>query len=162
MKFRVLVLFSLILLASCGGKPEPLETIFPDSLGGLQRTGLVLGQEALDKVNKLHNKSIACEEAAIATYESDGGSWAMIWVSRHDNAAEAREQAAIMLQKMLHPLEGDSPFYDPENFRYRGVDVYRFQGMGRTHDVFSKGDLVFWISTTSDVTQPVLDAFLPE
>ncbi len=148
MKVYRIVVLVFVFLVGCGGADKPLADLFAEQVGSMRLTHLVTGEEAMRAVHELHGKPLDVEEAAVATYSVPGADQAaMVWVSRHDNAAQAREQAAVMIEKMLHPLAGaPTPFHDPEQFRYAGVDVYAFQGMGLTHLVFQHRDRVWWIS----------------
>ena len=150
MRIRLILLCLLLALASCGGQDKPLAELFPGRVESLTLAKVIEGAEAMRAVDELHGKPIEVEDAAVAAYtvRTDDGvrSEAVVWVARMANAAQAREQAAVMLEKMLHPLDKDSPFHDPDQFRQGGADVYRFLGMGQVHLVFQKGDLIFWIA----------------
>lgn len=143
-------------LAGCS-QDAPLDAYFPGQVERFRLDALVTGQEAMDGVDKLHSKAIPTEDAAIGRYVGPGGAM-NVWISTASNAAGAREQAAIMVEKMLDAPE--LPFTDPSHFSMDGVRVQRFEGMGQVHLVFTLENRVYWISCDEAMQDAALDAFL--
>ena len=162
LKTRRLILFVCIaavaFLFACNGKPRDLASLFPEAIDGLRRAQLIVGQEALDKIDKLHGKKIVVEEGAIGVYQAGPGPPVMVWISRAKTADIAMEQTEVMVRKMV--AASGSPFHDPSQGKSRGVIVYRFLGMGQVHYVFCRGDLAYWISASPNHVEKVLSAFL--
>ncbi|MDY7002254.1 MAG: hypothetical protein SVS15_10800 [Thermodesulfobacteriota bacterium] len=158
---RVILLFCLAAAAfafACDEKPQDLTSLFPENIAGLRRTQLISGQEALDKIDKLHGKKIVVEEGAIGVYQAGVGPPVMVWISRAKTADIAAEQTEVMVQKMV--ASPGSPFHDPSQGESEGVIVYRFLGMGQVHYIFCRDDLAYWISASSAHAGKVLSAFL--
>jgi len=161
-KIKRVVLFVCVAAAAfvfaCNEKPRDLGSLFPETIEGLQRTQLIVGQEALDKIDELHGKKITVEEGAIGVYMGAPGPPVMVWISRAESADVAMEQTEVMVQKMV--ASPGSPFHDPSQGESEGVIVYRFLGMGQVHYVFCRGDLAYWISASPADAGKVLSAFL--
>ena len=143
----------LLLWAGCG-EDKPLSTLFPEQVGEMRLAQVITGEEAMRAVAQLHGKTLDVDDAAVATYALPDQGEAVVWVSSHANAAQAREQSAVMIEKMLHPLGGaETPFHDPEQFRTGGSDIYSFQGMGVTHLVFYRENRVYWIAAPGEAPE---------
>ncbi|MDY7001106.1 MAG: hypothetical protein SVS15_04910 [Thermodesulfobacteriota bacterium] len=158
---RVILFFCLAIFVfafACNEKPRALTSLFPETIEGLRRVQLITGQEALDKIDKLHGKKIVVEEGAIGVYQAGPGRPVMVWISRAKTADVAAEQTEVMVQKMV--ASPNSPFHDPSQGRSEGVIVYRFLGMGQVHYIFCRDDLAYWISASSAYAGKVLSAFL--
>jgi hypothetical protein len=146
---------ALMLAASCTLRNEPSGEM-PETLAGLERVRLVTGREALDRVADLHGKPPDIEDCAIGVY-GEGEKSATVWISRATTPSGSEEQAMLMIERMK---DGSGPFHGPEVFRSDGVRIYRFEGMGQLHYVFTKDDLAFWISAPPELgTQAVQEFF---
>ncbi|MEF2143928.1 MAG: hypothetical protein V3573_00660 [Desulfovibrionaceae bacterium] len=146
-----------VLLASCGSSPD-LGSFLPGEVAGAAQSELVAGEAALKSIDKLHGKSIHAKDGAMAAYGEGHPPVVQVWVSRASNAAEAREQVAVMMDRMVSGK--GSPFRNPSTTRRDGVDVYRVEGLGMAHLVWSRGDLVWWVSALPDVEGEAIETFL--
>ncbi len=154
------ILIVIITTATCNRPPQSLQSLFPKTIGGLQRVQLITGIKALEKINKLHGKEIGIIEGGIGVYQTNNGPPAMVWISRSKKADLARHQTEDMIERMLSAPH--SPFHHPTQLELQGINVYQFQGMGQIHYIFCWYDLVYWISAMADQGDAILQAFLPE
>ncbi|BCS88930.1 hypothetical protein PSDVSF_21720 [Pseudodesulfovibrio sediminis] len=123
------------------------------------RMQLVVGAEAQAEVDTLHGKALPAEASVIGRYARPGISKqpAEVWISRVRSEAEARRQTGLMVHKMFENPQ--SPFKHPRRIEANGLSVYRFTGMGQEHLIWSKGDLVYWISVAPDGVDDMVDVF---
>ncbi|MGE4469998.1 MAG: hypothetical protein AB7D47_07695 [Desulfovibrio sp.] len=142
----------------CGSAPD-VAGLLPAEVHDLERTEFLSGEAARRAVNKLHGKTIKVLDAAVATYGQGHPPAGQVWVSSASNAAEAREQLAVMVELMLR---GPSPFSPPQAERQSGVEVYRTHGLGMVHLMWSRGDLVWWVSALPQHAEPFLEYFLAQ
>ena len=154
-----IILMVIMLAAACGRQPQILVSLFPETIGELQRVQLVADVKALEKINKLHGKEIEVEEGAIGTYQTDNEPPAMVWISRSKTPDLARHQTEVMIDRMLSSPH--SPFHHPTQWELRGINICQFQGMGQIHYIFCRHDLVYWISAAASQGDKILQAFLP-
>jgi hypothetical protein len=162
--FRAVLLFALgglaLALSSCSFAPEEpasLASLFPQRVEGLRLDQLLTGDEARQAVDRLHSKAIPMEDAAIGHYVGAPGPMA-VWISRAGNAAGAREQVAVMLEKMVR-MPG-SPFGEPAQREAFGTRVWVVPGMGQEHAICSVGQRVYWIGADPAALEAALAAFL--
>ncbi len=147
----------LLLVSSCSPVPADLSGFFPENVGQVKLVELITGDEALFAVEVLHSKSIAGEDAAIGQYEGKGGSMT-VWISRAVNVATAREQAALMVERMMR--NPNTPFSEHSSKMRNGVEVHKVLGMGQVHLIFFHKVQVYWISVETGNVDVALDAFL--
>lgn len=140
-KWTVLLVL-LMILAACSSA-DAMRRYFPDSLTGLSLREYTHGQDALEKVNALHGKGIEADAAAVAVYGNEQSS-AEVWISRAADERLARQLMGEMVHLMYENPK--SPFRFEKRFDYQGIAVYPFAGMGKSHLVFSRGDLVYWVT----------------
>ncbi len=143
-----LSLLFLLLLFACAPqaeKQQELGSLFPKSIGEWRQIELVTGSEALEKIDRLHGKSITVEAGAIGNYQAAGKRPAMVWISRSKTPALTQEQAQVMADKMVSNPR--SPFHDPETLSINKIKVYKFLGMGQVHYIFCRERLAYWISS---------------
>lgn len=150
MKKVVPVLLMLAVLSACS---DEMRAHFPDTLAGMAMTEYVHGKKALEKVNKLHGKAIEAEDGAVAMYGS-GVQAAEVWISRASDGREARRQAGQMVHMMYE--NSDSPFTYGKRFDFKGVPVYPFEGMGKSHLVFFRADLIYWVTVSKGMEEQAL------
>lgn len=140
---------------------EDLSGLMPEKIGELHRIQLITGDAAQAEVDKLHGKTLAAEASVVARYSrpSDVGKArpAEVWLSQVSSEKEARRQTGKMVHMMYENPK--SPFRNPKRIEYAGQAVYRFTGMGQTHFIWSKGDLVYWISANQVDKTVLLDVF---
>lgn len=155
----VLICGSLWLLLAACGQTQDVADLLPAEVDGAARTEFLSGEAGRHAVNKLHGKTIKVEDAAVATYGGGHPPAAQVLVSRASNAAEAREQLAVMVERMLR---GPSPFTPPKAERRSGVDVYRTEGLGMIHLLWTRGDLAWWVSVLPEREQAFMAEFLEQ
>ncbi|WP_419786118.1 hypothetical protein [Pseudodesulfovibrio sp.] len=156
-------LLLLMLLAPLRVQAAGLVQLLPDRIGKMILVQRIDGADAQAEVDKLHGKALSAEESVIGRYARTTGVGgerpAEVWVSRVASESEARRQTGLMVHKMVE--NPNSPFNQPQRIDRNGVSIYRFEGMGRAHLIWSKDDLVFWISTDRPDEPSLLDVFCP-
>ncbi|MGE4290795.1 MAG: hypothetical protein AB7E32_01170 [Desulfovibrio sp.] len=154
------LLCGLLLFLLLGGCAEPrdLTGLFPERIGQVERVELLAGEDALHAVDKLHGKSVGAKSAAVAVYGAGHPPAAQVWVSTASNAAEAREQLAVMINRMFAAQGG--PFSAPEKERRAGVELYRTEGLGMVHLIWSRDALVWWLAVLPAQEEDFLNVFL--
>jgi len=158
---KFLIIF-LIVSMSCGRKPKPMGSLFPETLPHLHLMKIIKGEKAKREVNKLHGTEIHLKNAWIAHYRGSfsQGNWhdATIWVSEAYTKKEAASQTKNMMEKIMQNPK--SPFHHFKIKNTNETELYTFSGMGQKHAVFQKNLLVFWISTTPEIFDRVLNYYL--
>lgn len=157
MKKISFVLVFLLLLPTVVSAAD-LAGLFPEKVGDQQRIQLITGEEAQVEVDKLHGKALPAEESAVARYAAGGqGRPAEVWVSRVESEQEARRQTGQMVHLMYENPK--SPFKNPRRIDHESIPVYRFEGMGQSHLIWFKGDLVYWVSAAPEKEKAMLREF---
>lgn len=138
---------------------DDLSGLMPESVGSMVRVQLLVGDEAQKAVDKLHGKSLPAEASVVAKYAVPDAKErpAEVWVSRVSSEKEARRQTGQMVHLMYENPR--SPFKNPSRIDHAGNAIYRFEGMGQSHLIWFKGDLVWWISVGESNEQEMLNAF---
>lgn len=154
MKRWLAVIAALLMIAACSAA-DNVDEAMPDTLAGLERIRLITGQEAIDKVSKLHGKSLEIDSCAIGFY-GDPNAPSMVWISRAAEPQGSEEQALLMVERMK---QGSGPFKGPEILTADGVRIYQFEGLGQEHFIFTRGELAFWISAPPELGIRVLEDF---
>ncbi|CAD7775684.1 MAG: hypothetical protein KIIPBIDF_00698 [Candidatus Methanoperedenaceae archaeon GB50] len=157
---KFLIIF-LIVSMSCGRKPKPMGSLFPETLPHLHLMKIIKGEKAKREVNKLHGTEIHLKNAWIAHYRGSfsQGNWhdATIWVSEAYTKKEAESQTKNMMEKIMQNPK--SPFH---HFKIKNTNEQNYipsQAWGKTCCI-SKNLLVFWISTTPEIFDRVLNYYL--
>lgn len=146
-----------LLVAGCVGPDDPAAR-FPERIDGAPRTEFLTGEKALRAVDKLHGTHIAARDAVVAAYGAEHPPVAMVWMSVAGNGAEAREQLAVMLARMAAP--GRSPFTPATRERRAGVELYRTDGLGMRHFLWTRKDRIWWLAALPGREESFLRAFL--
>ncbi|MBU1248340.1 MAG: hypothetical protein KKB70_06555 [Proteobacteria bacterium] len=153
-----IVLFMLALASGgCSAGPDSLAELLPAQMEGWRLDQVITGTDAMNAVNRLHASTIQMEDAAIGHYSGRSGPMT-VWISRATGAAAGREQAILMLEKMMRTP--DTPFSNSSHVQEGGVDVYRVEGLGQAHLIFARNALVYWISLDPAFEPVALEAFL--
>lgn len=156
----VCALFVLLMLPA-GAIGGNLAELLSEKAGDMVRVQLVLGAEAQAEVDKLHGKALSAEASAIGRYARMGAGDSVrpaeVWISRVESVKEAKRQTGLMVHKMYENPR--SPFKNPRRIEHGSFDVYRFTGMGQVHLIWSKDDLVYWISAMPKDETLMLDVF---
>lgn len=145
----VVVVAGLLWLAVGGGESTPSSE--PDSTGmlvelaGLERTEVVTGDAALQRVAEMHKQSdIPISDATIARYGDAEGS-AEVWVGRTLNLEMATKLTSDMAEGIA---KGKSPFSSATWIEAEAV--WQTSGMGQVHYFFPRGNGVWWLSIGAD------------
>jgi len=161
MQLGSLFLLSMLLVTPLHAHAVELVHLLPDAVGEMRLIQRVDGAEAQAEVDRLHGKPLPAEASVIGRYarpaEVGKAAPAEVWISRVASEAEARRQTGLMVHKMVE--NPNSPFSQPRRLDRGGVPVYRFEGMGRTHLIWFKDDLVYWISCRASDEEVLLAAF---
>jgi hypothetical protein len=148
---RILFVLSL-LLVGCNAVSRPAEPFDPH-IKGLELVDWISGDEAIKAVNQLHGMPIDVVAAFIGKYKGPQER-ATIWVSEATSEELAREQIAVMIQKMKDNKR--SPFSHYRDLNVRGWKVIAFDGMGQTYYVFRDNTWVYWISANAERIDEIL------
>ncbi|MDL1956088.1 MAG: hypothetical protein LWW95_03420 [Candidatus Desulfofervidus auxilii] len=152
--FKIRILWLILLFINCTQSKSPS---FPKSLEQLCLIHLLKGQEAIAEVNRLHGKEIHVKNAWVAYYRGNGHE-ATIWISEAFNPKEAKSQTEIMMEKIRKNIK--SPFSHFKLTKQKNLTIYTFWGLGKKHAVFYKKTMVYWITTTPDVFNKVLNYYV--
>jgi hypothetical protein len=156
---RMLLAFFMVLMVPAQAWTGGVLPAMPESVGDLARVELLVGAAAQDEVDRLHGKPLPAEESLVARYARPGADSrpAEVWVSRVSSEAEARRQTGVMVHMMFENPK--SPFKNPRRIEHGDAAVYRFEGMGQVHLIWSSCDLVYWISSAAGDEKLMLDTF---
>lgn len=152
---RLLTAIAVFFMIVACSEASNVDEVMPRTLAGLERIRLITGQEAIDKVSKLHGKSLEIESCAIGFY-GDPSAPSMVWISRATTPTGSEEQTLLMVERME---KGQGPFTGPEILTSKGVSIYQFKGLGQEHFIFYRGELAYWISAPPELGTRVLDDF---
>ncbi len=153
---KAVKLFSFLCIAVLALNTRCAQQSFPEHIASLSLTGVIDGMDAQREVDKLHMKEIQLKSVWIATYGDEEGNTATVWISESTDAEQAAFQTKLMMKKMWH--NPHTPYSHLE-IKDSGERTYIFQGMGQQHAVFQKGKLIYWITTSPGVFEPVLRSF---
>ena len=161
MRIPYSIILLVLLVLPGGAQADDLSDLMPESVGALKRIQLVTGPQAQAEVDRLHGKPLPAEASAVARYSrpDDVGTKrpAEVWVSRVASGKEARRQTGLMVHMMYENPK--SPFRNPRRLDHQGMAVYRFEGMGQTHFIWFKEDLVYWVSSAAEDESIMLESF---
>ncbi len=161
MYVKSLFLFLLILVAPARASSVGLVDLLPETVGELHRIQLISGEAAQIEVDRLHGKALPAKASVVARYARASATKserpAEVWISQVESKREARRQIGLMVHKMLDNPR--SPFKNPGRSDHGGIGVYHFDGMGQTHLIWYKGDIMYWISVAPVGVEAMLDVF---
>jgi len=145
----VLILF---VSASCSKRLDYL----PGTVDNFKLTKKLTGKQALDFVNRLHFENVTDEENMIGFYSYENNN-AMIYVTVYDTDNEAE----INYQRMTEKISPhNSVFTKGKYLTLDGNIVYRCFGMGQTHFVFFKNNVLVWLSADSNLANKLVEDYL--
>lgn len=122
-----------VLLAACG------RVVVPPSLGGLKRTRVLAGRQAVALVARMHGQDVAPADTTIAEYGHEGT--LRVWVSRYDEGATAQSEFRRMLAGMRG---GSTPFTRPTEDR-NTPGRWTAVGNGQHHVLWVSEDTLYWL-----------------
>ena len=152
MNVRALIAALPLFLAACSGP----ERLLPDALGGMNRVAAVVGDEAQDRVDKLHGKTVAPDEVAVGEYAGSDGK-ATLYVSAYRSPLEAGEIETRMTMVMR---KGGSPFTGVRERQVNGRSVKTCTGFGQVHFLFSWGDNLYWLASDPAAADEAVSALV--
>lgn len=125
----------------------------PDSLGSLQRTEVITGQEAQSHIDRLHGKGVTPEANFIARYAGEDGE-ATLFISQYREKADASEAESKMttLIRNGHPVFGHY-----REITMKGKSIRLCLGMGQAHFFFAHHDRVYWLSVDPTIAQSTIE-----
>ncbi|MBZ0201240.1 MAG: hypothetical protein K8H86_15310 [Ignavibacteriaceae bacterium] len=151
-KYFLVLTLTGFLLSGCSSNKDYL----PAEFFGLKLTNVKVDDEAANFVNKLHLKTVSSSKNKIGFYEGKTGR-AVIYLSMYDEANPAISAA----KKMIAKLKNDkTPFVDGEFIIINDEAVYICFGMGQTHFIFVRDDILFWVSVDNYFAKRFLADYL--
>jgi hypothetical protein len=137
-KLFLIFCIAAALLPGCSNNIDYL----PEDFFGLKLAKTVRDDDASRFVNKLHFKTVTSQNNKIGFYEGEPGS-AIIYLTIYDDEESAASEAGRMIEKIS---PGKTLFTDGEFIKINDETVYQCFGMGKSHFVFTKDSVLFWIS----------------
>lgn len=123
------------------------QRVLPERLGHLEFVSMVQGQQAIERVARLHGMDIALVNAYIGQYGHQGEE-ATLWVGQAGSARDGEE----LLKRMIAGIsKGGSPFHNLKQINIDGQEVYQVEGPGGQHLFYNSaqsGEKVVWLSVT--------------
>lgn len=140
-----------LLLAACSAPPA-----IPVTLGGLPRTHMLEGNDALREINRLHGKSIPARGGFVAHYERDGAV-AMLYVSRAYLGPLAHWQLTRMIEGIRKGASNAEGQFTHLRVREQdGVTFYSALGLGQIHYFYRSGATMVWLAADPGVARQAL------
>jgi hypothetical protein len=120
----------------------------PANLGVLEFVGAVEGEEAISRVDELHNIGAELTSAYIAEYVQ-GSDRGTVWVGRTESSATAE----ALTERMRVAIEdGNSSFSNVRQTLVSGRPVYRVDGPGGSNFFYHSerhGKQIVWLTVTT-------------
>lgn len=151
-RYLVFVVMVLLLL-SCGSAVS-----LPPEIAGLPLYSYWQGDEALQKVTRLHGKEIPLKKAVVGFYGENDRPEVQVWIS----LSHSSEEATVQTREMMEMIKSNdrSPFKDVRLDQEMKHDVWFFNGMGQEHAVFRNQATIYWISSAPHYFKQFLHFFL--
>jgi len=149
---RNLLLVLFLVLACNHSQTAPPH--FPEEIGDLKLTNLVIHDQALREVDRIHDRRIAINMATIAYYQGKDGP-ATIWWSESATASLAKSQ----MERMIHKIRGskNTPYGHYRKFQWNGILIHSLLGKGQLHYTFVNGKQIYWISANPHMIDTILN-----
>jgi hypothetical protein len=118
-----------------------LESSAPQELAGLRLQRVVTGQQALQDMQRLHNREdgFGLVDGWVGHYENGATIWFGVAVDEEDAAALIDDMASSIAR-------GGSPFTDLAEESVGDLVVYSVQGLGQLHFFYQRGINVIWLA----------------
>ncbi len=113
----------------------------PTQIGGISRTEVVTGAEALADLKQMHGKDVS--DGLVGGWIGHYGKQATVWLS------EARDDATAsrVLQAMTSRIgAGNQYFKNQQDIQVNGRQVYTATGQGQRHYYYQQGRQVIWVA----------------
>lgn len=147
------VLGLTILFFACS---EEIRDPIPAEIFGLTLEKKLVGEQAIEFVNKLHMKTVTAEKNEIGFYGGEKGK-AIIYITYYDN----KEDAIKNYKKMTERISPANSVFLKGNYRnIAGHEVYTTFGMGQTHYVFVNATDLYWLSAGTMWAEDFLSEYL--
>lgn len=124
----------------------------PETLGGVSRTQLVTGPEAIRQISGMHGKGIVFSEGYIATYEG-GGKSLTLWIS----VSPSEESGKSLFEQMDAKMPQSKVFTNRQELDIKGEKVIKVLGMGQEHYYWLKGEKNYWVAVGGTDAIPVVE-----
>ena len=138
---RLSILLLIIFLNCASSTKNPI----PHKIYNLTLKQKIEEAEATQQINKLHFQNVAAEKNEIAFYEGPNSA-ATIYVSYYRDNKTCQSEYEKMTQKISPE---NSVFIGGTYLKMNKLEIYKCFGMGQTHFVFAKDQILFWVSITT-------------
>ncbi|KAA3617691.1 MAG: hypothetical protein D8M58_00955 [Calditrichaeota bacterium] len=153
MSTKTLPILLLIIFLNCESSTK---NPIPPKIFNLTLKEQIEDPDATQQINKLHFQNVAAEKNEIAVYEGPN-SVATIYVSYYRDNKTSQSEYEKMTQKISPE---NSVFIGGTYLEMNKVEIYKCFGMGQTHFVFAKDQLLFWVSVTTVISNDFIAAYL--
>jgi len=143
-----------LLLVACR---QPAIPQFPQGIGDLQLTEVVLPYKALKEVDRIHGRKINLENAAIAYYEGKDGQ-AVVWWAESATESVARNQMKRMIEKIN--TSKTAPYSHYKKFSWHGFIIHSYLGKDQAHYTYLDGKQTYWISANPNMIDTILHTIM--
>ncbi len=126
--------------------------LVPEQLGGLPRTAMLSGTEAITEISQLHGKEIALAEGYIAKYAAVDRE-ITLWLS----LSGTEQEGATLFRDMDVKIPASKVFSNRQVIKVKDVDVISVQGMGQNHYYWLQGKYNYWIATNAPEPSSILE-----
>ena len=150
LKYSVFV-FSLSLLSCTGDKD-----LTPEQFSGMTLKQKLTGDEAKEFVNTLHFNPVTDANNEVGFYESPVGK-AIIYFTYYQSNTEAENNFLKMTNKISPE---NSVFFNSSFIAHNEVNIYRTYGLGQVHYVFTKRNILFWLSADLNLGERILKNYI--
>ncbi len=146
----------ILLILICWGFPGSVfsyELKLPESILGMEKTGVLKGEKASEQVDRMHHGQVTTGSDYIAEYSDDEHS-ATYYVSLYDEP----EDAIKVMQDMAKKMEKTS--HEFSHFMLRKVNehtVYMALGNEQAHYFFAHGKELVWLAVDIAVAEDALE-----
>jgi len=151
MKKLAIFMFSVFII-TC----QISKDLLPEAINGLVRNKKLQGTEAEQYVNRLHMQNVVANKSEIGFYETSENT-AIIYITHYNQADTATNELNRMIKKIQTEK---TPFVQGENISINEINVFRCFGLGQTHYVFSRDNILFWVSADTLMAEEFIEEYL--
>lgn len=116
----------------------------PPEMGGVPRTEVMTGAQALADLRELHGKDVS--EGLVAGWIAHYGKEATVWLAEARDATTASQVFEAMASRIG---AGNQYFKNPQKLQVSGRQVYTATGQGQRHYYYQQGRQVIWLAAPS-------------
>jgi len=139
------VLLAIVIWSNGCAKKERMAV--PEKISEKKITKLLVGDEAVKVIDKLHGLEVAPDENIIAEYGEDPKD--LLYISYYKDEDQARDAFILMISKMMKTDQG--PFSHIRALPDYGEKVYMSIGMGAIHYIYYSSNYILWLQTYQDI-----------